>query len=516
MTAAAVEEAQARADEAAAVADQAAERLAGARREAESTRQAHAAAARAADRHGAARAGVAAELARTLDEQARLAAEADEARRGRAEYAARIDQDEDALAALQASMPEVEAAAAAAEQRAWRADEERAALADRRRRLTELGQLLEVRSAGLAERQRVLVERRAEVERRLEGHAEERAEAAGRRRRLEAEGVALGRLEALVAAQQDRLEGALAALRIDYRHQVEAVRAGGERLERLRRDRATTEARLSEVRERSRALDLEAAEVSLRSEALTETVQRDYGTETAEALEAPAPEIPEGLDAARYAAQLADQLATLGPVNPLALEELSVLEERHRELDTQVADVRAARRELQEVVRVLDEEIMQTFASAAADVNEHFSALVAMLFPGGMGRLTLTEPDDLLNTGVEVEVRPAGRNVRRVSLLSGGERALAALAFLFAVFRSRPSPFYLMDEVEAALDDVNLNRFLGLVREFRDEAQLIIVSHQKRTMETGDALYGVTMAPGGSSQVVSQKVAPRPEAVPQA
>jgi len=115
-----------------------------------------------------------------------------------------------------------------------------------------------------------------------------------------------------------------------------------------------------------------------------------------------------------------------------------------------------------------------------------------------------------LNTGVEIEVRPAGRNVRRVSLLSGGERSMAALAFLFAVFRSRPSPFYMMDEVEAALDDVNLSRFLTLVHEFRDEAQLLIVSHQKRTMETGDALYGVTMAPGGSSQVVSQKVAKEP------
>ena len=190
----------------------------------------------------------------------------------------------------------------------------------------------------------------------------------------------------------------------------------------------------------------------------------------------------------------------------MALEELSVLEERHEDLDRQVSDVREARRELHEVVRALDEEIMQTFATAAADVNEHFSTLVAMLFPGGQGRLILTEPDDLLNTGIELEVRLAGRNVRRVSLLSGGERSMAALAFLFSVFRSRPSPFYLMDEVEAALDDVNLHRFLGLIHEFRHEAQLLIVSHQKRTMEAGDALYGVTMRPGGSSQVVSQRV----------
>ena len=235
-------------------------------------------------------------------------------------------------------------------------------------------------------------------------------------------------------------------------------------------------------------------------------IRRDLGTEPAATVGAPAPELPEGIEPAERAAALDQELEALGPINPLALEELSALEERHEDLDTQVTDVRSARRELQEVVRALDEEIMSTFASAAADVNEHFSTLVAMLFPGGQGRLVLTEPDDLLHTGVEVEVRPMGRNVRRISLLSGGEQSMAALAFLFAVFRSRPSPFYLMDEVEAALDDVNLHRFLGLIREFRDEAQLIIVSHQKRTMETGDALYGVTMKPGGSSQVVSQKV----------
>ena len=205
-------------------------------------------------------------------------------------------------------------------------------------------------------------------------------------------------------------------------------------------------------------------------------------------------------------AQLEGELAKLGPVNPLALEELSALGERHQFLEAQVEDVRKARRELQQIIRTLDEEIMVVFDSAFSDVHEHFSDLVDTLFPGGTGRLSLTDPENLLETGVEVEVRPAGRNVRKLSLLSGGERSLVALAFLFAVFKSRPSPFYLMDEVEAALDDVNLHRFLGLVHEFREDAQLIIVSHQKRTMEAGDALYGVTMAPGGSSKVVSQKV----------
>ena len=331
---------------------------------------------------------------------------------------------------------------------------------------------------------------------------------------MEADGVALERLGGLVDAERQKLEGILETLRADYRHQVEAVRAGGERLEALRRDRAVANRRLVEVRDRTRALDLEAAEVALRTESLTDIVRRELDAEPADLVDAPLPDLPDGANPADHAGKLAGKLASLGPVNPLALDELSGLEDRYRELDTQMDDIRSARRDLQEVVRTLDQEIMESFAAAAADVNEHFSTLIAMLFPGGTGRLSLTEPDDLLHTGVEVEVRPAGRNVRRVSLLSGGERSLAALAFLFAVFRSRPSPFYLMDEVEAALDDVNLHRFLGLVREFRDEAQLIIVSHQKRTMETGDALYGVTMAPGGSSQVVSQKVAKEPEGAP--
>ncbi len=163
------------------------------------------------------------------------------------------------------------------------------------------------------------------------------------------------------------------------------------------------------------------------------------------------------------------------------------------------------------MIRAVDDEIVRVFAEAFADVNEHFQDLMDTLFPGSTGRLVLTEPTDLLDTGVEVEARPAGKNVRKLSLLSGGERSLVALAFLFAVFRSRPSPFYLLDEVEAALDDVNLHRFLDLLHEFRDEAQLIIVSHQKRTMEAADALYGVTMTPGGSSKVISQKVAKRVE-----
>ncbi len=201
------------------------------------------------------------------------------------------------------------------------------------------------------------------------------------------------------------------------------------------------------------------------------------------------------------------ELRLLGPINPLALEEFTELSERHTFLEAQLEDIRSTRRDLLRVIKAVDLEIQTVFAAAFADVSAHFTALFDNLFPGGSGRLVLTTPEDMLNTGIEVEAKPSGKNVKKLSLLSGGERSLTALAYLFAVFRSRPSPFYVMDEVEAALDDVNLHRFLGLIHEFRQEAQLLIVSHQKRTMEAGDCLLGVTMQPGGSSRVITERVA---------
>jgi len=499
VTAAAVDDARVRADEAAAAAELARAALTEARIVLSRARDARAAAERTADRHDAACEAAQADMERAEEEHRRLAGELEQAREAVSAAQQRLSDVTAEQAHLAGAVPDLQEA-----QEAWQElEEHRAHLSGQR-------QELEVRVAGVAERRRVLAERHAEVERRLAGHAEERATAATRRRRLEAEGAALARLEAVVGQEYVRLDGIFESLRHDYQDQVDAVRAGGERLEQLRQDRHTTEQRLDAVRNRTRALDLETNEVGLRTEALHEHIARDLGATPDELAGLPEPEVPEKTTLVQHAEELERKLAALGPVNPLALEELSVLEERHKELEAQVDDVRGARRELHEVVRTLDQEIMTSFAAAAADVNEHFSALISMLFPGGTGRLMLVEPDDLLNTGVEIEVRPAGRNVRRVSLLSGGERSMAALAFLFAVFRSRPSPFYMMDEVEAALDDVNLSRFLALVHEFRDEAQLLIVSHQKRTMETGDALYGVTMAPGGSSQVVSQKVAKEP------
>jgi chromosome segregation protein len=208
----------------------------------------------------------------------------------------------------------------------------------------------------------------------------------------------------------------------------------------------------------------------------------------------------------RIATALDRRLALLGRVNPLALEEFKALEERYTFLSGQLQDLKESRRDLLKVVRAVDERVREVFGQAFGDVAREFDRTFRLLFPGGEGRLVLTDPEDMLNTGVEVEARPPGKKVKRLQLLSGGERSLVALAFCFAVFRARPSPFYVLDEVEAALDDVNLHRFLDLLEDAREHAQLLVVSHQRRTMEAADALYGVSMQGSGVSKVVSQRL----------
>ena len=218
------------------------------------------------------------------------------------------------------------------------------------------------------------------------------------------------------------------------------------------------------------------------------------------------PELAEQVSPAARVRELERELRIMGPINPLALEEYEALQERHTFLLDQLEDVKSSRRDLAKVIRAVDSEIVNVFAAAFADVSQNFSALFETLFPGGTGVLQLTEPDNLLDTGIDVEARPSGKNVRKLSLLSGGERSLTALAYLFAVFRARPSPFYVMDEVEAALDDTNLGRLLELVAALRSSSQIIIITHQKRTMEIADALYGVTMRGDGVTQVISQRL----------
>ena len=199
-------------------------------------------------------------------------------------------------------------------------------------------------------------------------------------------------------------------------------------------------------------------------------------------------------------------LTLLGKINPLALEEYNALEERLKFLAEQLEDLKRTKKDLLDIIKEVDDRVQQIFMEAYEDVAEHFKDIFARLFPGGDGRLILTNPDDLLNTGVDVEARPPGKRIKRLSLLSGGEKSLTAIAMLVAIFKSRPSPFYVLDEVEAALDDVNLGRLLTILEELRESSQLIIITHQKRTMEIADALYGVTMRGDGVTEVISQRL----------
>ncbi|MFE2966526.1 AAA family ATPase [Streptomyces sp. NPDC059340] len=198
--------------------------------------------------------------------------------------------------------------------------------------------------------------------------------------------------------------------------------------------------------------------------------------------------------------------AQLGKVNPLALEEFAALEERHKFLSEQLEDLKKTRADLLQVVKEVDERVEQVFTEAYRDTAREFEGVFSRLFPGGDGRLILTDPDNMLTTGVDVEARPPGKKVKRLSLLSGGERSLTAVALLVSIFKARPSPFYVMDEVEAALDDTNLQRLIRIMQELQEASQLIVITHQKRTMEVADALYGVSMQGDGVSKVISQRL----------
>jgi chromosome segregation protein len=300
---------------------------------------------------------------------------------------------------------------------------------------------------------------------------------------------------------EGNLEGALAA----YRAATDAARVIQDR--HAEANRSWREAAAAAERTRLEHEEEDRARHDLeRRVAEAERLLRDgHEVEPGEAL-AELSEEDTVEELARRADTVARRLGLLGKVNLLATGALETVQERHDFLVRELEDVRAARRDLQEVVREVDRRVAEMFRTAFDDVAREFGSLFALMFPGGEGRLTLTDPDDLLASGIEVEARPGRGRVRRLSLLSGGERSLAALAFLFAIFKARPSPFYLMDEVEAALDDVNLLRFLELVRSFAEESQILIVTHQKRTMETADVLYGVSRSRDGASTVISQRL----------
>jgi chromosome segregation protein len=237
-----------------------------------------------------------------------------------------------------------------------------------------------------------------------------------------------------------------------------------------------------------------------------EVAEYELAVQRGELVSAPQPLRFDRAVQSRRAERAERDLTLLGKVNPLALEEFAALEERYKFLSTQLEDLKSTRRDLLTVIAEVDQKILDVFAEAFYDVAREFETVFATLFPGGEGRLLLTEPDDMLTTGIEVEARPPGKKVKRLSLLSGGEKALTAVAMLVAIFRARPSPFYVLDEVEAALDDTNLGRLIALFELLRDRSQLIVITHQKATMEVADALYGVSMRGDGVTTVISQRL----------
>ena len=258
----------------------------------------------------------------------------------------------------------------------------------------------------------------------------------------------------------------------------------------------------SSARRRAADLDVRITETRMRRESVLEAIRRDTDRDVDQAINAPRPGFAgDDVDLEELLEEKSAQLRRLGPINPLAAREYHDLEERHTFLLEQMADVESSRAELRKVIRMLEEEIQSRFERAFTEVAESYQRYFDVLFPGGRGRIRLADPEDP-RSGVLIDAQPLGKKVSQMTLLSGGERSLAALAFLFAVFEARPSPFYVLDEVEAALDDANLRRFIRIVDEFRQRAQLIIVTHQQQTMVAADVLYGITIEPGGSSQAV--------------
>ncbi|AZZ51376.1 chromosome segregation protein SMC [Rathayibacter festucae] len=293
-----------------------------------------------------------------------------------------------------------------------------------------------------------------------------------------------------------------------------------EELQALRREEGVLRDRLQSVTESVHGLELQIYEKRLQLTGLLEragselglvedVLVAEYGPEVPvpDESDAEAPARPFVRDEQRRRLDKAEkQLGQLGRVNPLALEEFAALEQRHVFLTEQLTDLTNTRRDLLTIIEELDETMQTVFASAFDDTQAAFADVFPVLFPGGTGSIRLTDPENLLTTGIEVAVRPAGKKIERLSLLSGGERSLAAVAFMVAIFKSRPSPFYIMDEVEAALDDANLGRLLSIFQDLRTSSQLIVITHQKRTMEIADALYGVSMRQDGVSAVVGQRV----------
>ncbi|MFE9451138.1 AAA family ATPase [Streptomyces sp. NPDC006739] len=397
-------------------------------------------------------------------------------------------------------------------------------------RQTEMEARLQVRTH--EERVKGLAGRADSLDRAARAEREARARAEQRRARLRheaavAEAVASGARQLLAhvdvsLGRAERERSAAEAAKALRERELSAARGTGRELK-AELDKLTDSVHRGEVLGAEKRLRIEQLETKALEELGVEPegLVAEYGPQqpVPPSLPADGEELPEDPDHPRNrpkafvraeqekrlkAAERAYQ--QLGKVNPLALEEFAALEERHKFLSEQLEDLKKTRADLLQVVKEVDERVEQVFTEAYRDTAREFEGVFGRLFPGGEGRLVLTDPDNMLTTGVDVEARPPGKKVKRLSLLSGGERSLTAVALLVSIFKARPSPFYVMDEVEAALDDTNLQRLIRIMQELQEASQLIVITHQKRTMEVADALYGVSMQGDGVSKVISQRL----------
>ncbi len=463
------------------------------------------------------RLGGAAKAAR--DEARRLSAAITVAQRAQ-------EQSQAAVTELQARLAEQEAADAQAAREAGRDDdpgEDRRAeldVAATAARAAEMEARLEVRT--VEERLRAISGRADALAAAAVAEREATARAAARKE-LRAAAATVARAVAEGARfALARIQASSVAADTERQHAEDASKGRDAELKAVRARLRELSGELDSVVTSAHGVQMAHATRRMQLEQIAGRVAEEFAIEVADLLSEYGPQIPippaeEGQLALAYdraeqekRAQTAQRmLDQLGKVNPLALEEFAALEERHAFLVTQLEDLRKTRKDLLTVIKEVDDRVLQVFTSAYADTAREFERIFGLLFPGGDGRLLLTEPDDMLATGIDFEARPPGKKVKRLSLLSGGERSLTAIAFLVAIFMARPSPFYVLDEVEAALDDTNLGRLLDIFAELRRSSQLIIITHQKRTMEIADSLYGISMRGDGVSSVVSQRLRER-------
>lgn len=474
-------------------------------------------------------------LAKLHESDATLAAVAEElgqfgaqarAARGEAErLLAAVEQAQEARESAVAGLAELEERLAMAEE-----DPEdepdvsaRDELADaaRQARQREMDARLALRTS--EERARALAGRAESLLRQARQEREQRAKAAARREQMRREGEAARAVGTAVTYALERLEVSVQTA-AKARTEIEESRAGREQA--LRECRSLLRNLGKELEELVNSVhrdEMARAQQRMRIEQLEERILDELGLDPEAIVKDYGPDqlVPQhpdedGNEREPIAYVRAEQakrlkiaeknLRALGKVNPLALEEFAAMEERHKFLTEQLEDLKQTRKDLLDIVKEVDNRVEQVFTEAWEDVRVAFDHVFSRLFPGGEGRLVLTDPDNMLTTGIEVEARPPGKKVKRLSLLSGGERSLVAVAFLVSLFKARPSPFYILDEVEAALDDTNLGRLLEIYEELRENSQLMVITHQKRTMEVGDALYGVTMRGDGVTTVISQRL----------